>query len=985
MAMKTMIADLSQKLHWTGALMAVCAMMVPLAIVPFAKAQSVAPRISSEITNAEQSTLKNSLHPLAQAQFDAGRMPSDTRLDGITMVFNRSAAQEAALQALIAAQQNPASPLYHQWLNPDQFAQRCGRAQSDLDKAQSWLEQLGFSIDRVARSKNAIHFTGTVRQVEQAFSTEMHFYKVNGTQHFAPSTALSVPSALAPTVLGIKNLDDFRPKSHMILSKNARPRPAFTSSQTGDVFFAPGDIATVYDIKPLYNAGVNGAGQSITLVGQSAIMNSDIEAFQNAAGLTVKDPSQFVVPNSGTPTVEADGDESESDLDLEWSGAIAPGATINFVYVGNNPSYGAFDAIQYAIDEQIGTIISSSYGECETYLNGATLESSLEQGTAQGQTIMAAAGDSGSTDCFVGLGTGEPSAAVQEALAVDYPASSAYVTGMGGTEISSANATYDESGTAYWGAATNSSTDAITSALQYIPEMVWNDDVLSENCGQPVCLSAGGGGASTLFPKPSWQTGVPGIPSADSRYVPDLALYASPNVPGYLLCSSDMSAWNSGQQSSCSAGFRDSSTQDLTLAGGTSFDAPIFSGILALINQKQGYTAGQGLINPTLYTLASNSTTYASAFHDITTGNNDCTGGSANCASGNLGFSAGAGYDEASGLGSVDVNNLATAWPASTTSSTLIDTTTSITASSSAPNVGVSDNFTITVTAASGSVTPTGTVNVIVDGGTPISETLSSNGTYVYTASFTAAGSHTIFASYAGNSTFAATPASEPGSVTVIVGTVSSGKGTIAFTPAPSPTTLTVAQGTSGTESISITPAGGYTGTVDLTFDSSNDTALQNLCYQWGNETTSGVGTVAITGTTAVNTTLTLDTNASDCASTNGAMRPGGKQPLHKLRPANSTAKNDGHNGPNRSPVPLTVAFAGLLLAGFLGRGSRKLRALAGLILLATVGLAVTACGGSVSTTVSNPPKGSYTITVTGTDSATTSITATQTFTFVID
>ena len=961
--MKTIVTNSRQNLLWVCGLMAACAM-----IVPPVGAESVAPRISSEITNAEQSTLTGSLHPMAQAQFDAGRMPADTRLSGISMVFNRSAAQEADLQALIAAQQSPASPLYHQWLTPDQFAARYGMADADLDKVENWLQQQGFAIDSVARSKNAIHFSGSARQVEQAFATEMHFYKVNGTQHFAPSTELSVPAALASTVLGIKNLDDFRPRPHVVFGKNARVRPAFTSSQTGSVFFAPGDIATVYDIKPLYSASITGTGQSITLVGQSEIQVSDIEAFQNAAGLAVKDPSQFLVPDSGNSTVEADGDEAESDIDLEWAGAIAPGATINFVYAGNNPNYGAFDAIIYAIDEKIGTIISSSYGTCETDLGGYSLESNLEQGTAQGQTIMSAAGDDGSTDCY---GITELTMAQQEALAVDYPASSPYVTGMGGTEISSANSAYDTSDTAYWAAASGS-TDVISSALQYIPEMAWNDDAYSVANGGG--LSAGGGGASALFTKPSWQTGVPGIPSDGKRDVPDLALYASSYVPGYLYCTSDTSAWGStAQEGSCAVGFRDSNDVYLTVAGGTSFDGPIFSGILALISEKQGYSTGQGLVNPTLYTLASNSATYGSAFHDITTGNNDCLGGSALC-NGDIGFSAGPGYDQATGLGSVDVYKLASAWPASSgPPPTLIATTTTILASNSAPDVGVSDNFTISVTANTGTGTPTGTVTLTVDTNAAVTEDLTSNGTYVYPYTFTTAGSHTILVVYSGDSTYA----TSTGSVAVTVGVVSTGKGTISLTPAPSPATLTVAQGSSGTETISVTPGGGYTGTVDVSFDTSNDSALQNLCYTFTNMNSAGDGTVLISGTAAVTTALALDTNASDCAS--AEMRPGGTQPMHRLRPAN-TAKNNGGN-----PLPLGVAFAGLLLAGFLGRGSRKLRGLAGLILLAAVGLAVTACGGSSNNTISNPPTGTYTITVSAVDSA-GSIQATPvTFTFVIN
>ncbi|HEY1161134.1 MAG TPA: protease pro-enzyme activation domain-containing protein [Terracidiphilus sp.] len=970
--MKTIVGNSRQNLLWFCGLVAACSM-----IVPSAGAQSTAPRISAEITNAAQSTLKNSLHPLAQAQFDAGRMRADTRINGISMVFARSAAQEADLQALIAAQQNRVSPLYHQWLDPDEFAARFGMAAADLNKVENWLQQQGFAIDSVARSKNVIRFSGAVRQVESTFQTEMHLYKINGVQHFAPATELSVPAALAPTVLSIGNLDDFRPKSHVVFGKNARVKPAFTSAQTGDVFFAPGDIVTVYDIKPVYNAGYTGTGQSITLVGQSAIQVSDIEAFQNAAGLTVKDPTQFLVPNSGTSTVEADGDEAESDIDLEWSGAIAPGATINFVYAGNNPNYGAFDAIIYAIDEKIGTIISSSYGECEAALPLSTLgsgqlveptlESAFEQGIAQGQTFMAAAGDDGSTDCY---GTTGLTTAQQELLAVDYPASSQYVTGMGGTEISSTadSGDYLIPGDGYW--ATAPTSDVISSALQHIPEVAWNDD--APNCGEANCLSATGGGASTLYTsKPSWQKGPPGIPSDGKRDVPDLALYASPSFPGYLYCTSDTSTWTTAQQGSCAVGFRDSNAVYLTLAGGTSFDGPIFSGILALISQKAGYTAGQGLVNPTLYTLASNSATYASAFHDITTGNNDCLAGSANC-NGDIGFSAGTGYDQVTGLGSVDASNLANAWPANTViPPTLIDTTTTIAASNSAPDVGVSDNFTISVTANTGAGTPTGTLTLTVDTNAPITEDLTSNGTYVYPYTFTTAGSHVILAAYSGDSTYAAST----GSVTVTVQTASSGKGTIAL--AASPSTLTVSQGNSGTETISVTPGGGYTGTVDVSFDTSNDSALQNLCYEFTNMNSAGDGLVSISGPGAVTTQLILDANATDCVS--AQMRPGGKQPMHRLHPVN-TAKNNGGN-----PLPLGVAFAGLLLAGFLGRGSRKLRGLAGLILLAAVGLAVTACNNTINNTIPNPPTGTYTITVSAVDSA-GSIQATPvTFTFVIN
>ena len=324
----------------------------------------------------------------------------------------------------------------------------------------------------------------------------------------------------------------------------------------------------------------------------------------------------------------------------------------------------------YAIENKIGTIISSSYGTCEAALGGQTLESSLAQAATQGQTVMSAAGDAGSTDCY---GISGLTTAQQEALAVDYPASSPYVTGMGGTEISNANAAYDTQGTAYWAAA--GSSDVVSSALQYIPEMAWNDD--SANCGVQLSERGRRRGQFAVHQAELADGRARDLPPIGKRDVPDLALYASPSFPGYLFCSSDSSAWGSAQSGSCATGFRDANDTYLTIAGGTSFDGPIFSGILALINQKQGYTTGQGLINPTLYTLASDSTTYASAFHDITTGNNDCLAGSANC-SGTEGFAAGTGYDQVTGLGSVDATNLASAWPAST-GPALTATTTTIT------------------------------------------------------------------------------------------------------------------------------------------------------------------------------------------------------------------------------------------------------------------------------------------------------------------
>ena len=939
-------------------------------------AQSPAPlkaRINTEITSSQAMVLPGSLHPVARPENDAGPMPPDARLNGISLYFNRSAAQQADLEALLKAQQDPKSRQYHQWLTPDQFAARFGMVQGDLDKVRTWLQQQGFSIDSVARSRNVIRFTGTVAQVESAFGTQMHYYVVGGARHFAPSTVLSLPAAIAPAVSGVRNLNDFRPRPQHVV-----PRAGFTSSSSGNVFFAPPDIGTVYDIGPLYSNSINGTGQSIAVVGQSAIQLTDIENFQSASNLQKKDPTLVLVPGTGDSQVAANGDEGESDLDVEWSGAVAPGANVVFVYTGSNTNFGVYDSIHYAVDEKIAPIISVSYDSCETELTQSdltTLEGVMSQAAAQGQTIVVASGDQGSTACS---GDTHLSTQQQEAVAVNYPASSAYATGLGGTEIDSTNQAYITAGQGYWAA--KGSSDTVSSALKYIPEVVWNDD----STGNP--LSATGGGVSTLVRRPAWQSGVPGIASGTMRLVPDVALYSSPGVPGYLYCTSDQTNWAQGsatappQQASCNSGFRDSATGYLTVAGGTSFAAPIFAGMVALINQKAEYTTGQGLINPTLYQLAGNASTYASVFHDVTKGNNNCLAGSSFCSS-TTGFAAGTGYDEATGLGSVDLFLLAGKWPVNTgASASLLSTTTTVVPSNATPAVNTADTFTITVAETSGSGMPTGTVTLQIDGGTAFGGTTVanqalSNGSTTYSATFAATGSHQVLAQYSGDANHAASV----GIGTVTIGTSSSGKGT--FTLTASPSTLTVKQGSSGAETLTITPAGGYTGTVLLNFTTSNNNALGNLCYSFTNTNSAGQGSVSVPGTAAVTSTLTFDTQASDCVSATGGSRPG-------WRPLRLAMKNAVSRGAPPAPgrLPAGLAFAGLLLAGFVGRYARRFRAAAWVLVVAAAGLALSACGSSSSSsTVSNPPRGTYTVTVSGADSVTTSNTGSTTFTFTIN
>jgi subtilase family serine protease len=923
-----------------------------LVVLPFLSAallaQAPAPRITAAIDNAQRTTIPGTHPPMARQANDIGQVPSGTKLGGISIVFSRTDSQEAKLQALISAQQNSSSASYHKWLTPEEVANQFGVADSDITKVESWLEQEGFTVDGVSRSKNRVTFSGTAGQVAAAFDTELHYYTVNGQVHYAPSKDLSVPAALSSVVQSIMNLSSFRPKPHV------KAKPSFTSSQSGNTFLTPKDVATVYDIAAAYNSGYTGTGQSIAVVGQSEVYLSDVEHFQSAAGLTVKDPTLVLVPNSGNSALSL-GDEAESDLDIEYSGGIATGATIYLVYVGKNSNYNVWDSISYAVDTLIAPIISVTYGDCETDLgsnNYATLNSILEQAAAQGQSVIAASGDSGSTDCY---GYSNLTTTQQEALAVDFPSDSQYVTGIGGTEFPSADIDGGSNSSTYWESANG--VDVISSALSYIPEQVWNDDSSSNG------ISSGGGGISTLTARPSWQTGVTGIPSGGYRLVPDISLAASPSNPGYLYCTSDSSYWSSGQQASCNSGFRDSSTEYLTVAGGTSFGAPIFAGMLAIINQKL-HSTGQGVVNSTLYTLAADTTTYAKAFHDITSGGNQCDAGSSYCsAAGESEYPATSGYDEASGLGSLDFYKLLGAWPTIPASS-LEPSETTLSAATSTPASGADDTITITVASGSSSstTTPTGTLTIEVDGTTETSSLALTDGSATYTFSSTTTGSHVITATYSSDSTYASSVSSL---ALTVGGSSSSGSFSLAAT------NLTVSAGSSGTSTITITPQNGYTGTIGWSVSVSQ--SLSNACYS--------LSDVAVSGSSAVTTTMTVYTTESACA--NASAKGSNAKRLFTGGVMRSGIDNRPNSGFNPAKAGMSMGIA--LLVGLLGYRPRKFRTYAGVFLIVALSFGISACGSGSSSSSTNAAKGTYTLTIVGSDISSSAITASTTMTLTID
>lgn len=605
-------------------------------------------RIAQAIDASQFAPVRGNVHPMARPESDRGRVGVNETISG-SVDFRLSAQQHADLNTLLAQQQDPSSPLYHKWVTPEQYGSRFGLSTGDLAKVTDWLQSQGLTVTRVARAGTAVFFAGTAGQVEYAFHTELHNYFVNGKMKYANASVPSVPVALSDVVLGIRGLNNFRPQSHRSMIRTTRPSPDFTSASTGNHFLAPEDFATIYNVNGLYDAGFDGTGQKIAIVGQTAINTADMDAFRSASGLAKNDPQLLLVPSSGTSTT-CSGDIGEADLDVEWSGAVAKNSTIVFVFVGvdsgktcDTTSKSVFDSLNYAVDNNVAPVISTSYGFCEAGLGTATvnmLQSLAQQANAQGQTITAASGDDGAADCDEGANNTPPTIATQ-GLAVDAPASLPEVTGVGGTEFNgdvSAPATF-------WNTSNDSNNGSV---LSYIPETTWNDT--SQDIAGGGGFSATGGGASTMFAKPSWQTGS-GVPADGKRDVPDVALNASADHDGYLLCS----------QGNCTNGFRDASG-NLSIVGGTSVGAPTFAGIVALINQATQVN-GQGNINPSLYAVSAST---PAVYHDIKTGNNKvpCTKGTTDCPNGGtIGFGAGAGYDQVTGLGSVDALKLVTAWP----------------------------------------------------------------------------------------------------------------------------------------------------------------------------------------------------------------------------------------------------------------------------------------------------------------------------------
>lgn len=900
-------------------------------------------RIAGDLARGPKLALRGNVHGLARPEFDLGRADGNRMMHRVSIAFHPSVAQQEDLDRFIAELGDRNSPNYHRYLTPAQFADRFGMSRNDVSKVVSWLQSEGFTNISVNKSRNEISFDGTAGQVESVFSIEMRNYLVDGVVHTANATNPSVPAALAGAVIGMSHLNDFAPRAR------AKIHPHLTSYVTGNHYLTPGDFATIYDVGALYAAGSDGSGQSIAVIGQSSVNPTDLNNFRSAAGLPASTVTMTLVEGTAT---RCPNDEGESDLDLEWSGGIAKKAKIIFVYAGldtaggdscgGNRNFNVWDALKYAADNNVAPFISTSYGFCESGLGQAEVNiiaGYVTTALTHGQTIVAASGDAGAADC-----DSAPSAT--QGLAVDVPAAIPGVTGAGGNEF-----TLDTTLGAdppYWAAA-GTNTDTVSSALQYIPEEAWNDTSQS-NIGTSPTFSASGGGASIFFTKPSWQTGA-GVPADGKRDVPDISLNASEFHDSYLICSEDDG--KGGTISTCTAGFRSGTGGSFSAVGGTSVAAPSFAAILALVNEYVGNSGTTGLapVNPTLYSLAAST---PSAFHDVTSGDNKvpCTTG-AGCTGGTTGFTAGTGYDQVTGLGSVDAFVMAQA---------LVPFSVSAAALSPASVVaGTSTTATVTVTPNNGF---TGTVNFACSGlpsgaTCTFNPTTVANGTgstqlTIQTAANTAAGTTQVTVKGTSGTTSASTTVS-----LAVTATTES----FSLVATPAITTLSVAQGQiSSAVNLTVTNTGTPLFVQTNGSGSSTSLPVSYTCTGLPSESTCNFSPNTSTSSTTVSFTVTTTAPTAR---------------LH--RPLDRGSR----------------IFYAVLLPGLFGivftLGSRK-RSLGGVRMLGLIAvlafstLWMASCSGTSNSSIKNPgtPTGSSNVIVNATTGGSAPITSSFHFTLTV-
>ena len=652
---------------------------------------------------------------MARKQFDRGEAPASLKLSDLDIVLSKTPAQESELKSFLAAVNDPRSPQYHHWLSPAEYGRRFGASDATLKAVTDWLMSSGLKPGTIPEGRGHVPFLGGRSQIESAFRTEIHLFRVDGASHYSNVTAPAVPQALAPLIKAIRGLNDFHPKPGV----HAAPAVTIpTNSVLGPNYLGVGDFAVIYNMNPLYQKLLFGQGVTVAIAAQSDIDPSILQTYWTAfgvsggqLGLANQQFTSMPVPaasGGSDPGKTNDGNETEAYLDTEIVGGIAPGAAIILV---RDKSAGA--AAQYVIDTNLSAILNISFGSCEQSEKSANaaVESMYQQAVAQGMTVLVSTGDTGVAACDSATGVST------KGYAVNGLASTPYNIGVGGTEFDLNQLTAQNwSGTAL---------PTLTTAQSYIPETAWNEScasptlaayfmaqgliasadpvtlcntaILGNGANQFLTNLGGGGGLSSCttsdsttgdckggYAQPAWQSNVPGITNFGARALPDIALPAT--------------HWIACDQTNTTC---DPTSGSFIILYGTSAAAPAAAAIIAILDQTQITSANQdgrqGLLADRLYSIAgaewSSASTLSSCnsslgsgvaancvFYDITTGNNDqpclldtyasseslpastCSGvagGYGVMVQGSTSdYSAGAGFDLATGLGSLNASNL---------------------------------------------------------------------------------------------------------------------------------------------------------------------------------------------------------------------------------------------------------------------------------------------------------------------------------------
>src|SRR5580704_14088899 len=853
----------------------------------FSRAQTAPPKtalITQPIEESKLTMLRGNTYPLALAKYDRGAAPASLPMQRMLLVLKRSPELEASLVALLDQQQDKSSVNYHAWLTPEQFGQQFGPADADIQAITSWLQLQGFQVAKVSSGRTVIEFSGTAAQVQSAFHTEIRKYSVNGADHWANASDPQIPTALLPAVAGVLTLHNFpRHAMNHVVGTFKRTKGTSALIPAGPLFTLPNfsgnvtlygvgpyDFATIYNVSPLWNAtpAINGTGQTIAIVGETDVDFVDLQKFRALFGITSNDPTMIV----DGPDPGLQPDEIESDLDLQWSSAVAPGAAIKFVVAATTDTTLGVDlAAQYIVDHNVAPIVSESYGICEAALGTAGnqfFNQLWQQAAAQGMSVFLSSGDSGSAGC-------DRDDPAQFGLQVSGFASTPYTTAVGGTDFNDLN-----NFTPFWNL-TNDAHEA--SAKSYIPEMTWNDSCTNAewstvtgstnaetNCNNgrlfaAVVATGGSGGKSSCttgsgvdiisctggYPKPSWQAGT-GVPNDGKRDIPDVSLFASNGFNGnfYIICSKNVTG-----------SYCDPNDPNNTVVGigGTSASTPAFAGIMAMINQKTN--SRQGNANYTLYRLFAqqpatgcNSSTppvSTCVFNDVTSGTiaMPClTGSTPDCQTsvksdqfGILnGYPTTTGYDLATGLGTVNAANLVNAWTTTAAGSKGSTTTLSMTPTPLTITHGATANLNVTVAPApTGTGTPTGEVALISSTGFGVASFLLTNGAVTGTTNSLPGGSYTVTAHYPGDATFSASDSTPPISVMV--------------SPEPSTTTVRALTADANGNPIPFT-SGPYGGFVYVRAD---------VVGQSGNGTATGTVTIKDNGTPITGSPFSLNSQGN--------------------------------------------------------------------------------------------------------------------------